>query len=99
MKLSKDELKAKIDEKIEDEDLKIELLEDIEDSLDVVEDEVEKVLKEDYDKVMAELADLKEKYKARFLSKDEIVEEKENEDDLEEKEEIDVKEIFKEEDE
>ena len=99
MKLSKDEIKAKIDEKIEDEDLKIELLEDIEDSLDVVEDEVEKVLKEDYDKVMAELADLKEKYKARFLSKDEIVEEKENEDDLEEKEEIDVKEIFKEEDE
>ena len=99
MKLSKDELKAKIDEKIEDEDLKIELLEDIEDSLDVVEDEVEKVLKEDYDKVMTELADLKEKYKARFLSKDEIVEEKENEDGLEEKEEIDVKEIFKEEDE
>lgn len=99
MKLSKDELKAKIDEKITDEDLKIELLEDIEDSLDVVEDEVEKVLKEDYDKVMAELADLKEKYKARFLSKDEIVEEKENEDGLEEKEEIDVKEIFKEEDE
>ena len=99
MKLSKDELKAKIDEKIEDEDLKIELLEDIEDSLEVAEDEVEKVLKEDYDKVMSELADLKEKYKARFLSKDEIVEEKENEDGLEEKEEIDVKEIFKEEDE
>ena len=99
MKLSKDELKAKIDEKITDEDLKIELLEDIEDSLDVVEDEVEKVLKEDYDKVMTELADLKEKYKARFLSKDETVEEKEDEDVLEEKEEIDVKEIFKEEDE
>lgn len=99
MKLSKDELKAKIDEKIEDEDLKIELLEDVEDSINVVEDEVEKVLKEDYDKILNELADLKEKYKARFLSKEEIVEEKENEDGLEEKEEIDVKEIFKEEDE
>lgn len=100
MKLSKDELKAKIDEKIEDEDLKIELLEDVEDSIDDVVDEAEKVLKEDYDKVMSELADLKEKYKARFLSKDEIVEEKEElEDGLEEKEEIDVKEIFKEEEE
>lgn len=99
MKLSKDELKAKIDEKIEDEDLKIELLEDVEDSLEDVAEEVEKVLKEDYDKVVAELADLKEKYKSRFLSKDEIVEEKENEDGLEEKEEIDVKEIFKEEEE
>ena len=99
MKLSKDELKAKIDEKITDEDLKIELLEDVEDSIDVVEDQVEKVLKEDYDKILNELADLKEKYKARFLSKDEKVEEKENEDGLDEKEEIDVKEIFKEEDE
>ena len=99
MKLSKDELKKKIDEKISDEDLKIELLEDVEDSLEDVADEVEKVLKEDYDKIVSELADLKEKYKARFLSKDEIVEEKEDEDGLEEKEEIDVKEIFKEEDE
>lgn len=32
MKLSKEELKKKIDEKISDDDLKIELLEDIEDS-------------------------------------------------------------------
>lgn len=94
MKLSKDELKAKIDEKIEDEDLKIELLEDVEDSIDVVEDQVEKVLKEDYDKILNELADLKEKYKARFLGKDDVVEEK-VEDVLEEKEDevIDVKEI------
>ena len=99
MKLSKDELKKKIDEKISDEDLKIELLEDVEDSLEDVADEVEKVLKEDYDKIVSELTDLKEKYKARFLSKDETVEEKEDEDVLEEKEEIDVKEIFKEEDE
>ena len=99
MKLSKDELKKKIDEKISDEDLKIELLEDVEDSLEDVADEVEKVLKEDYDKIVSELTDLKEKYKSRFLSKDEIVEEKEDEDGLEDKEEIDVKEIFKEEDE
>ena len=99
MKLSKDELKAKIDEKISDEDLKIEMLEDIEDSVEV--DEEEKVSKEEYDKVVSELADLKEKYKARFLSKDEEKEdeEKEDEEGLSEKEEIDVKEIFKEEDE
>ena len=98
MKLSKDELKAKIDEKIEDESLKIELLEDIEDSIDVVEDEDEKVSKEEYDKVVAERDEIREKYKARFLSKDEDVEEKEDE-GLEEKEEIDVKEIFKDEEE
>ena len=99
MKLSKDELKAKIDEKIEDENLKIELLEDIEDSVDVV-DDTEKVSKEDYDSVVAERDEIREKYKARFLSKEEKedVEEKEDE-GLSEKEEIDVKEIFKEEDE
>ena len=99
MKLSKDELKAKIDEKILDEDLKIELLEDIEDSLEVV-DDTEKVSKEDYEKVVAERDEIKEKYKARFLSKDELKEVEEKEDEgLSEKEEVDVKEIFKEEDE
>ena len=99
MKLSKDELKAKIDEKIADEDLKIELLEDIEDSIEV--DDEEKVSKADYDSVVAERDEIKEKYKARFLSKDEEkveVEEKEENEGLSEKEEVDVKEIFKEED-
>ena len=33
-KLTKEELKSKIDEKIEDADLKLELLEDIEDSIE-----------------------------------------------------------------
>ena len=95
MKLSKDELKAKINEKIEDENLKIELLEDIEDSVDVNEDAVSK---EEFEKVVSERDEIREKYKARFLSKDEDVEEEKPEDEgLEEKEEIDVKEIFKEE--
>lgn len=95
MKLSKDELKAKIDEKIGDEDLKIELLEDIEDSVDVQEDSSEKVSKEDYDRVVAELDEVKKKYKDRFLSKDEEKEDKaeEVEEGLEEEEVIDVKEI------
>lgn len=98
MKLSKDELKAKIDEKIEDESLKIELLEDIEDSYDLEEKE-DVVSKEEYDKVVAERDEIREKYKARFLSKDESVEEEKEDEGLEEKEEIDVKEIFKDEEE
>ena len=58
-------------------------------------EDTEKVSKEDYDSVVAELKEVKEKYKARFLSKDEEIKE-EKEEGLEEKEEIDVKEIFEE---
>lgn len=90
MKLSKEELKKKIDEKISDEDLKIELLEDIEDSIDISDDS-EKVEKTAYDEVVAERDEIKRKYKERFLQGSE-----ENEDDteeLKEEEVIDVKEI------
>lgn len=92
MKLSKDEVKKRIDEVITDEDLKISLLEDIEDSMES--DEVEKVTKEDYDKIVSERDELKQKYKERFLSgepvkKTEDVEEK----GLEEKNIIDIREI------
>ena len=90
MKLSKEELKNKINEKVEDEGLKIELLEDIEDSVDI---SSEGVSKEEYDKVVQERDEIREKYKARFLSKDEDIEEQKED---EEKEEIDVKEIFEE---
>lgn len=95
MKLSKEELKKKIDEKIEDEDLKIELLEDIEDSVDVS-DDTEKVEKTAYDEVVAERDEIKRKYKERFLSPEEVKEDTENveEKESEESEEvIDVKEI------
>lgn len=95
MKLSKEELKKKIDEKIEDEDLKIELLEDIEDSVDVS-DDTEKVEKTAYDEVVAERDEIKRKYKERFLSPEEVKENTENveEKESEESEEvIDVKEI------
>lgn len=98
MKLSKEELKQKIDEKISDEALKVELLEDIEDSMEIV-DETEKVSKEEFDKVVAERDEIRQKYKDRFLSKDETKEEKEENEGLEEKQEIDVKEIFKNEEE
>ena len=99
MKLSKEELKKKIDEKIEDEDLKIELLEDIEDSVDISEDETEKVEKTAYDEVVAERDEIKRKYKERFLSAEEVKENtEESEENTEESEEtteevIDVKEI------
>jgi len=98
MKLSKEELKKKIDEKIADEDLKIELLEDIEDSVDVS-DDTEKVEKTAYDEVVAERDEIKRKYKERFLSAEEVKENtEESEENTEESEEtteevIDVKEI------
>ena len=91
MKLSKEELKKKIDEKIEDEDLKIELLEDIEDSVDIAEDETEKVEKTAYDEVVAERDEIKRKYKERFLKVDETKEDEDEE--LTEEEIVDVKEI------
>lgn len=95
MKLSKEELKKKIDEVIADEDLKISLLEDIEDSMTEVESEGETVSKEEYDKVVSERDEIKQKYKDRFLSGEETkeVEEKEEKGLEEEGEVIDIKEI------
>lgn len=93
MKLSKEELKAKINEVITDEDLKIALLEDIEDSVDVA-DDTEKVEKTAYDELEIKYNELKEKYKERFLSSDTKEEEKEEPEELKEDDTIDVKEIF-----
>lgn len=93
MKLSKEELKTKIDEKISDDDLKIELLEDIEDSFES--DSEEKVSKEEFEKVVSERDEIKRKYKERFLSNEDPKDEKEETEEtgLEENEVIDVKEI------
>lgn len=95
MKLSKEELKKKIDEVVQDDEIKISLLEDIEDSMDVA-DESEKVEKSAYDEVVAKYEEIKQKYKDRFL-KGEEPEEKEDEEtedeELKEEEVIDVKEI------
>lgn len=94
MKLSKEDLKKKIDEKISDDDIKIELLEDIEDSIDVSENETEKVEKTAYDEVVAERDEIKRKYKERFLKGEEVKEDAEEDDEeLKEEEVIDVKEI------
>lgn len=105
MKLSKEELKKKIDEKISDEDLKIELLEDIEDSFN---DEAIKEFEARYQAEKADLEaqianekayimDLKARYKERFLTGDEKevedTEEELKEEELKEEEYVDVKEI------
>lgn len=95
LKLSKEELKKKIDEVITDDDLKISLLEDIEDSVDI-QDDTEKVEKSAYDELEAKYEELKTKYKDRFLESDEKkedVEEKEENEELKEEEVIDVQEI------
>lgn len=90
MKLSKEELKQKISDSITDnDDLVIELLEDIEDSMEEnsTQDNSElEDLKEKYD-------ELKRKYKERFLNGKEKDPEDETDEGLEEKEVIDVKEI------
>lgn len=91
MKLSKEELKAKISEKVTDPELSIELLEDVEDSF-TEEGEVDNIELED---LREKYSNLQERYKARFLSGSEEDEEESKEDvpELEEKEVVDIKEI------
>ena len=91
MKLSKEELKAKVNELVTDNDIAIQLLEDIEDSIEVGEVDTAKI-----DELQAKLDDLQEKYKQRFLKGDdkkEAEDKKEVDEELEEKEVIDIKEI------
>lgn len=95
-KLSKEELLSKISDRITDEDLSIELMEDISDSIGG--DDSESV-KAEYEAKISELTsaleELKKKYKERFLKGEESEEEKseESSEELEEKEVIDVEEI------
>lgn len=94
MKLSKEDLVKKVNDKVMDEDVKIELMEDITDSFE------ENTTNEDTQRI-TELEEkykiLQEKYKERFLKGEEKKEdedkEKEDDEELEEKEVIDVKEI------
>ena len=91
MKLSKEELKAKVNELVTDNDIAIQLLEDIEDSMEVGEVDTAKI-----DELQAKLDDLQEKYKQRFLKGDDKKDEQDKEDvdeELEEKDVIDIKEI------
>lgn len=91
MKLSKEELKQKVNEIVTDKEIAIQLLEDIEDSMDVGEVDTTKI-----DELQAKFDDLQEKYKQRFLKGDdkkEVEDKKEVDEELEEKEVIDIKEI------
>ena len=91
MKLSKEELKQKVNELVTDNDIAIQLLEDIEDSMEVGELDTTKI-----DELQAKLDDLQEKYKQRFLKGDDKKDDedkKEVDEELEEKEVIDIKEI------
>ena len=91
MKLSKEELKQKVNEIVTDNEIAIQLLEDIEDSMDVGEVDTAKI-----DELQAKFDDLQEKYKQRFLKGDEkkdVEGKKEVDEELEEKEVIDIKEI------
>lgn len=80
----------------ESDDLLIELMEDAQDSIGVDAGESEEVvqLKAEIEKLSADNADLKERYKNRFLSSDADVHvEKEEIEEPQEKEVIDIKEI------
>ena len=93
-KFSAEELSSRINELELDDEVKISLMEDITDSVTKDESEELAVLKEEIEKVKTEYDELKEKYKARFLQAVESEEVKEEpEEDMEEKEVIDIKEI------
>jgi len=97
MKLSKDELKQKIVEKITDEDTQIELLEDIEDSMDIVDNSEVETLKAENEDLKTKYDDIKTKYKNRFLGTDNDEPKKEEKiDEPKEEEKVEETDIFKE---
>lgn len=93
MKLSKEELSAKINELDIDEEIKVSLMEDIADSIENVDTEDNGELEE----LKIKYESLREKYKERFLKGEEVEEEKKDDetedDELKEEEVIDIKEI------
>ena len=100
MKLSKEDLKKKVNEIVTDNDVAIQLLEDIEDSFDEsaeVDNTKIDELQAKIDEQQSKIDELQEKYKERFLtgSKKKKTEDKKPEEDdgLEEKDIIDIKEI------
>ena len=94
-KYSAEELSSRINELELDDDVKISLMEDITDSITPDESEELAALKAEVEKAHEDYKELKEKYKSRFLSAvdSEEVKEEVKEDDLEEKEVIDIKEL------
>ena len=89
-KLSKEELIKKVSEKVMDEDVQIELMEDITDSMEVENIDTSSEDKTRIEELETQVKELKAKYKERFLKGSE---EKEDDVELKEKEVIDIKEI------
>ena len=89
MKLSKEELKQKINELEISDEIKISLLEDVEDSMDIAEDNAE------LEELKSKYEELKDKYIARFMDSDSSEKEEKEEkfEEVEEVEEINVEEI------
>lgn len=97
MKLTKKELMQRVSDLIEDDEIKISVLEDMEDSISDegnVDQVVDESMKRDYEDLKWKYEDLKTRYKDRFLKGSEEPE-KEDIDDSEEteKEVVDIKEI------
>jgi hypothetical protein len=92
-KYSAEELSSRINDLELDDEVKISLMEDITDSVSADDSEELASLKDELEKKASELEDLKEKYKARFLKAVDTEEKEEKEEDLEEKEVIDIKEL------
>lgn len=94
-KLSKEELIQKISDKVGDEEIQIELMEDITDSFEAPEE----VDTTELDELKSKYEELMKKYKDRFLGAEEVVEaveevkEESKDEEIEEKEVIDVNEI------
>lgn len=98
-KLSKEELINKINETSLSDEEKISFMEDVTDSFieEVVDTEEVDKLKAELEEKSREYDDLKNKYKDRFLGNDsiEVIKEKEEiEPEMEEKEYVDIKDIF-----
>lgn len=94
-KLSKEELIKKVSEKVMDEDVSIELMEDITDSFNTETVDTSSEDKARIEELETKLKEIKDKYKERFLKgSDEKEDIDESEDtEMKEKEVIDIKEI------
>lgn len=92
-KYSAEELSSRVNELELDDDVKISLMEDITDSISADESEELTRVQSELEKIKADYEELKEKYKARFLKAVESEDVKEEVEDLEEKEVIDITEI------
>ena len=97
-KLSKDEFIAKFNDKLGDnEELKIELMEDITDSLEDNKSEVEDLTKK-LEEAIAKYDELLARYKERFMNPEEVKEVVEDSIEEEKEEEVvDIQDIFEEE--